>query len=156
VNHYQTINGYWMEQSGGRVGISSVTAFGPYRMPKNSSQYGLNDIGQERQQGCPGQTTVTGNQADVTTIAVESTKFLKVGDVITIAGVSPSGQRVVTAIPDDNHLTLDATVTVTDKAGINNCAGTTGSSMTRCSTQERTRARRTSTSTPRTACTSTS
>ncbi|MEU6713901.1 peptidase M6 [Nonomuraea sp. NPDC046802] len=124
VNNYQTINGYWMEQSGGRLGVSSVTAFGPYRMPKNSSQYGLNDIGQERQQGCPGQTTVAGNQAAVSTIAVESTTFLKVGDLITIAGVSPSGQRVVTAIPDGTHLTLDATVTVSDKAGINNCAGT--------------------------------
>ncbi|SEH02277.1 M6 family metalloprotease domain-containing protein [Nonomuraea solani] len=124
VNNHQTINGYWMEQSGGRVGISSVTAFGPYRMPKNSSQYGLNDIGQPQQQGCPGQATVRGNQADVSTIAVESAAFLKVGDLITIAGVSPAGQRVVTAIPDDTHLTLDATVTVTDQAGINNCAGT--------------------------------
>src|SRR3954469_8232973 len=28
VNHFQTINGYWMEQSGGKVGISSVTPFG--------------------------------------------------------------------------------------------------------------------------------
>jgi M6 family metalloprotease-like protein len=123
ANHYQTINGYWLEQSGGKIGITSVTPYGPYRMPKNSSQYGLTDIGQERQQGCPGQTTVTGGQADVTTIAVESTKFLKVGDSITIAGVTPSGQKIVTGIPDETHLTLSSTVTVTDKAAINNCAG---------------------------------
>jgi M6 family metalloprotease-like protein len=124
VNHYQTINGYWMEQSGGQVGISSVTPYGPYRMPKNSSQYGLNDIGQPQQQGCPGQTTVTGAQTGVTTIAVESTKFLKVGDLITIAGATPSGQKTVTGIPDDTHLTLDSAVTVADKASLNNCAGT--------------------------------
>ncbi|SDI61831.1 M6 family metalloprotease domain-containing protein [Nonomuraea jiangxiensis] len=124
VNNFQTINGYWMEQSGGKIGIPEITAYGPYELPKDSFQYGLNDIGQEQQQGCPSQTTVTGNQSAVTTIEVKSTKFLKVGDVITITGVSPSGRRVVTGIPDSTHLTLDGTVTVTDGAGINNCAGT--------------------------------
>ncbi|WP_143022235.1 peptidase M6 [Nonomuraea maritima] len=124
VNNFQTINGYWMEQSGGKVGISSITTFGPYQLPKNSSQYGLNDIGQPEQQGCPGQTKVSGDQNAVSTIAVESSAFFKVGDIVTIAGVSPSGQRVVTGIPDGTHLTLDGTVTVSDQAGINNCAGT--------------------------------
>ena len=43
VNHGHTINGYWMEQSRGKFGIVSVDAFGPYRMPKNFWEYGLND-----------------------------------------------------------------------------------------------------------------
>ncbi|MBC6463584.1 hypothetical protein, partial [Actinomadura sp. HBU206391] len=124
VNHFQTLNGYWMEQSGGKLGVSSVTSYGAYRMPKSSSQYGLNDIGQTPPNGCPGQTTVAGAQADVSTIAVDSTKFFKVGDLITISGVTPGGQKTVTAIPDDTHLTLGGTVTVADKSGINNCAGT--------------------------------
>jgi hypothetical protein len=129
VNNFHTINGYWMEQSGGRVGISSVTAFGPYGMPKRSYQYGLNDIGQNPTNGpapagCPGQTTVTGAQTAASTIAVGSTAFLYVGDVITIAGVSPAGRRTITAIPDDTHLTLDAPVTVAGGAGLNDCAGT--------------------------------
>ncbi|MCK7476381.1 MAG: hypothetical protein M0C28_01440 [Candidatus Moduliflexus flocculans] len=34
VNHGQTVNGYWMEQSRGRFGITEVEVFGPYRMPK--------------------------------------------------------------------------------------------------------------------------
>ena len=43
LNHGQTINGYWMEQSRGQVGIGKIDAFGPYRMPKNLFQYGLNE-----------------------------------------------------------------------------------------------------------------
>ncbi len=46
VNHGQTINGYWMEQSRGRFGITSVESFGPYRMPKPIWWYGLNEFGQ--------------------------------------------------------------------------------------------------------------
>src|SRR5581483_4042585 len=46
VNHGHTINGYWMEQSRGRVGIGKIDAFGPYRMPKKLFQYGLNEYGQ--------------------------------------------------------------------------------------------------------------
>ena len=34
INHGQTINGYWMEQSRGKFGITEVDTFGPYRMPK--------------------------------------------------------------------------------------------------------------------------
>jgi M6 family metalloprotease-like protein len=52
INHGQTINGYWMEQSRGKVGIPAIDAFGPYRMPKNLFQYGLNEMGQAG--GCPG------------------------------------------------------------------------------------------------------
>lgn len=46
VNHGQTINGYWMEQSRGRFGITSVEVFGPYRMPRPIWSYGLNEYGQ--------------------------------------------------------------------------------------------------------------
>ena len=46
VNHGQTINGYWMEQSRGRFGITALDPFGPYRMPKNLWEYGLNEYRQ--------------------------------------------------------------------------------------------------------------
>jgi M6 family metalloprotease-like protein len=46
INHGQTINGYWMEQSRGRFGITTLDAFGPYRMPKNLWEYGLNEYNQ--------------------------------------------------------------------------------------------------------------
>ncbi len=46
LNHGHTINGYWMEQSRGQIGIGKLDAFGPYRMPKNLYQYGLNEYGQ--------------------------------------------------------------------------------------------------------------
>ncbi len=46
VNHGQTINGYWMEQSRGKFGITEVEWFGPYRMPKPIWHYGLNEHGQ--------------------------------------------------------------------------------------------------------------
>jgi len=47
VNHGHSINGYWMEQSRGQIGIAPVDAFGPYRMPKKLFQYGLNEYGQQ-------------------------------------------------------------------------------------------------------------
>ncbi|MEU4212205.1 M6 family metalloprotease domain-containing protein [Streptomyces sp. NPDC026206] len=40
LNHGHTINEYWMEDSGGRVGVE-LTAFGVYRMPWKSYQYGI-------------------------------------------------------------------------------------------------------------------
>ena len=49
VNHGHTINGYWMEQSRGRFGITEVDVFGPYRMPKPLWAYGLNEWGQNDQ-----------------------------------------------------------------------------------------------------------
>lgn len=57
VNHGQTINGYWMEQSRGRFGITEVQSFGPYRMPKPIWVYGLNEYGQNDQ-------TPDGSRAD--------------------------------------------------------------------------------------------
>jgi len=49
INHGQTINGYWMEQSRGKFGITEVDVFGPYRMPKPIWAYGLNEYGQNDQ-----------------------------------------------------------------------------------------------------------
>ena len=49
VNYGQTINGYWMEQSRGKFGITEVQWFGPYRMPKPIWFYGLNEYGQNGQ-----------------------------------------------------------------------------------------------------------
>jgi len=46
VNHGHTINGYWMEQSRGKIGVAKMDAFGPYRMPKNLWEYGCNEYGQ--------------------------------------------------------------------------------------------------------------
>ena len=43
VNHGHTINGYWMEQSRGKFGITQLEPFGPYRMPRNHWAYGLNE-----------------------------------------------------------------------------------------------------------------
>ncbi|QLE76402.1 M6 family metalloprotease domain-containing protein [Streptomyces rectiverticillatus] len=40
LNHGHTINEYWMEDSGGRVGVG-LTSFGVYRMPWKSYQYGI-------------------------------------------------------------------------------------------------------------------
>ncbi|MCC4314335.1 M6 family metalloprotease domain-containing protein [Streptomyces malaysiensis] len=40
LNNGHTINEYWMEDSGGRIGVD-LTAFGVYRMPGKSYQYGV-------------------------------------------------------------------------------------------------------------------
>ncbi len=42
LNHGQTINGYWMEDSGGRYGVD-LKAFGPYTLGNKSYQYGIDD-----------------------------------------------------------------------------------------------------------------
>jgi M6 family metalloprotease-like protein len=47
INHGHTINGYWMEQSRGQIGIGKIDAYGPYKMPKNLFQYGLNEYNQQ-------------------------------------------------------------------------------------------------------------
>ncbi|MFD9887008.1 M6 family metalloprotease domain-containing protein [Streptomyces alboflavus] len=40
LNRGHTINEYWMEDSGGRIGVD-LTSFGVYRMPHKSFQYGI-------------------------------------------------------------------------------------------------------------------
>ena len=56
VNNGQTINGYWMEQSRGKFGITEIEVFGPYRMPKPRWEYGLNEYSQN-------ESTPDGSQA---------------------------------------------------------------------------------------------
>ena len=51
LNRGHTIHEFWMEQSRGRVGIPTIDAYGPYRMPKNLFEYGLNEWDQRG--GCP-------------------------------------------------------------------------------------------------------
>ena len=58
VNHGHTINGFWMEQTHGGVGIPKIDAFGPYRMPRNLFEYGLNEY--KQQEGCPASFTCDG------------------------------------------------------------------------------------------------
>jgi M6 family metalloprotease-like protein len=48
-NYGQTINGYWMEQSRGKFGITVLEPFGPYRMPRPHWAYGLNEHRQNDQ-----------------------------------------------------------------------------------------------------------
>jgi M6 family metalloprotease-like protein len=65
INHGRTINGYWMEQSRGKIGIPPMDVYGPYRMPKKLFQYGLNEYGQAG--ACPTGYTCDGrleNDAD--------------------------------------------------------------------------------------------
>lgn len=42
LNHGHTLHEYWMGDSLGRYGVD-LTAFGPYELPSNSYQYGLDD-----------------------------------------------------------------------------------------------------------------
>jgi len=60
LNHGHTINGYWMEQSRGQIGIAKLDVFGPYRMPKNLFQYGLNEWGQNNPNAVPSGFTANG------------------------------------------------------------------------------------------------
>ena len=42
LNHYHSLHEYWMEDSAGRYGVD-LTAFGAYRLPAKSFQYGIDD-----------------------------------------------------------------------------------------------------------------
>ena len=44
LNHFQTMNRYWMEDSFGKYGVQ-LDAFGPYQLPGNSYQYFLTEFG---------------------------------------------------------------------------------------------------------------
>lgn len=53
LNHNHTLHEYWMEDSGGRFGVD-LTAFGAYRLPSRSYQYGIDDDrGGFNEGGCP-------------------------------------------------------------------------------------------------------
>jgi M6 family metalloprotease-like protein len=59
LNRGRTIHEYWMEQSRGKLGVSQMNFFGPYRMPRNLFEYGLNEFDQEP--ACPSGFTCDGN-----------------------------------------------------------------------------------------------
>jgi M6 family metalloprotease-like protein len=42
LNHNQTMHGYWMETSGGRIGVT-LDSFGVYRLPGKKHEYGFNE-----------------------------------------------------------------------------------------------------------------
>jgi M6 family metalloprotease-like protein len=53
LNRNHTLHEYWMEDSGGKFGVD-LTAFGAYRMPSNSYQYGVDDEnGGFNEDACP-------------------------------------------------------------------------------------------------------
>ncbi len=45
-NQGQTLHGYWMETSHGRIGVT-VEVFGPYQVPAKGHEYGLSEFGLE-------------------------------------------------------------------------------------------------------------
>jgi M6 family metalloprotease-like protein len=59
LNRGHTIHEYWMEDSGGRLGIE-LGAFGVYQMPYKSHEYGI-DGGFQRGNGCPSGDTCQRN-----------------------------------------------------------------------------------------------
>lgn len=76
INHRQTINGYWMEQSRGKFGITTLDAYGPYRMPKPLWKYGLSEWGQN-------ESTPDGSRAEYWMESdVDSLWKLNEGDII--------------------------------------------------------------------------
>src|SRR4051794_29557125 len=112
LNHHHTINGYWMEQSGGKVGITQVDTYGPFTMPKRLDQYGTNDIGQQRGQpnadGCAAFSPVPA-QSNVSVVEVTSTANFYPGDIVTFqSNPSPTGTKVVGSIIDSTHMRLRA------------------------------------------------
>ena len=44
LNHFQTMNRYWMEDSFGKYGVQ-LDAFGPYKLPGHSYQYFMTEFG---------------------------------------------------------------------------------------------------------------
>ncbi|HWK27240.1 MAG TPA: M6 family metalloprotease domain-containing protein [Solirubrobacter sp.] len=63
LNHYQTMNRYWMEDSFGKYGVQ-LDAFGPYRMPGRAYQYFMTEFGgaANRDQHCPDAATFPCNK----------------------------------------------------------------------------------------------
>ena len=59
LNNGHTIHEYWMEQSRGQLGVTEVVPFGPYLMPRNLYEYGLNEWGQTP--ACPTGSVCNGN-----------------------------------------------------------------------------------------------
>ena len=64
---------------------------GPYTLPKNLYQYGLDEYSQNSgtTNACPAQTTVNGNQTSVNTVTVNSSAFFYAGDIATFSSITP-------------------------------------------------------------------
>jgi M6 family metalloprotease-like protein len=60
LNHFQTMNRYWMEDSFGRYGVQ-LDAYGPYELPGRQYQYFLNDQGSNNSR-CPTPATTPRNR----------------------------------------------------------------------------------------------
>src|SRR3954452_3335715 len=60
LNHFQTMNRYWMEDSFGKYGVQ-LDAFGPYELPGRQYQYFLNDQGSNNTR-CPTATATPCNR----------------------------------------------------------------------------------------------
>ena len=115
LNNGHTINGYWMEQSGGKVGITDVKTYGPYRMPKKLYQYGLNDIGQQGKptgNGCPASTTSRARRRRRRRSRSRTRPSSTSATSCTFGAVTPTGTKTVTAIPDATHITVSVPITV--------------------------------------------
>ena len=59
LNHFQTMNKYWMEDSLGKYGVQ-LDSYGPYRMPFNMYQYFVTDFSSGT--GCPTPTLTPCNK----------------------------------------------------------------------------------------------
>ncbi|KAL1607898.1 hypothetical protein SLS60_002836 [Paraconiothyrium brasiliense] len=71
LNRGHTIHEYWMGDSFGKYGVN-LTVFGPYRMPSNSYQYGVDDDpdGGFNEGACPGGQGNCGTTVDLRTDAL--------------------------------------------------------------------------------------
>ena len=108
LNHYQTMNGYWMEDSHGEYGVQ-LDAYGPYRMPGHRGQYFLTEYSSTA--FCADQTMVSSTATNVTSVPVVDSSRFYVGDTV---GMSPtsagwSGTKYVMAIPDATHIGINNT-----------------------------------------------
>ena len=126
LNHDETINGYWMEQSGGQIGITDVKTYGPFTMPKNLYQYGLDDIGQNHGDvttGCPSETTTTGAQSSATIAVADASRYYA-GDDVTFPALSTRTTHKVASVPDATHITFTSSFTVPDGTSLQDCMNT--------------------------------
>jgi M6 family metalloprotease-like protein len=102
------MNSYWMETSLGKYGVQ-LDAFGVYELPQPSWDYFMLDFQSGLNQSlCPSQARVVGSQTAVTTLEVNSTEFLSVGQFLSVPITSPNGTatRQIVAIPDATHVEL--------------------------------------------------
>ncbi len=114
LNHNQTLNGYWMENTQGRYGVQ-LDAFGPYLLNRTQSEYFISDQ-TGAAQWCDISTYASSAQTNVTNIAVGDSSSFYAGTMASIAGVS--GSKMVTALPDATHIMIaNTTLSAASAAG---------------------------------------